>query len=122
MVIPARETAPEQARDGQTLLLTSLRSASPKVLLNTDIGDRAVLETRRCGCLYDQLGCRLLLHTIRSSDKITELGVTFAVITVVLGLLATFLGWGLLAVSALSSIFVGSLPIKKGFKYWSTAV
>jgi len=37
-------------------------------------------------------------------------GVTFAVITVVLGLFATFLGWGLLAVSALSSIFVGYGP------------
>ena len=37
-------------------------------------------------------------------------GVTFAVITLILGLVATFLGWGLLAVSALSSIFVGYGP------------
>lgn len=78
-VVPFQENMSDDGGDGQTLLLTSLRHASPKVLLNVDIGDRAVLETRRCDCLYDRLGCRLLLHTIRSSDKITELGVAFAV-------------------------------------------
>lgn len=63
---------------GETMRLTSLRYALPKVLLNVDIGDRATLETGRCGCSYDRLGCRLRLHTIRSADKITEFGVTFA--------------------------------------------
>lgn len=63
----------------QGLLLTSLQRITPKVLLNTDIGDRAVMERRRCDCLYDRLGCQVVLHTIRSSDKITEFGVTFAV-------------------------------------------
>jgi hypothetical protein len=65
--------------DEQPLLFTSLRSAPPKVLLNTDIGDRAVIGTRRCDCLYDRLGCRLTFHNIRSSDKVAEFGVTFAV-------------------------------------------
>jgi hypothetical protein len=77
-VIPAL-AAGDDDDDGHSLLLTSLRSASPKVLLNTDIGDRAVLRTRRCDCLYDRLGCWLTLNTIRSSDKVTEFGVTFAV-------------------------------------------
>ena len=49
------------------------------MLLNADIGDRAVRERAPCECLYDRVGCRLRLHTIRSSDKITEFGVTFAV-------------------------------------------
>ena len=71
--------ADEPSAGGQTLLFTSMRRLAAKVLLNADIGDHAVLETRRCDCLYDRLGCRLLLHTILSSDKITELGVTFAV-------------------------------------------
>lgn len=72
---------PSRAPDAtdRTVLLTSLRRAVPKVLLNADIGDRAVFGERRCGCLYDRVGCRLELHGIRSSDKITELGVTFAV-------------------------------------------
>ena len=74
-IIPAGEPG----AGGRTLLFTSMRRLAPKVLLNADIGDRAVLETRRCDCLYDRLGCHQLLHTIRSSDKITELGVTFAV-------------------------------------------
>lgn len=77
-VVPAPEP-PREETGGTKLLLTSLRSAAPKVLLNVDIGDRAVRERAPCDCLYDRLGCRLRLHTIRSSDKITELGVTFAV-------------------------------------------
>ena len=64
---------------GNRLLLTSLHHASPKVLLNTDIGDRGILTTRRCDCLYDRLGCRVSLHRIRSSEKITAFGVTIAV-------------------------------------------
>ncbi|HXJ83496.1 MAG TPA: hypothetical protein VMS64_33020 [Candidatus Methylomirabilis sp.] len=63
----------------RTLLVTSMHRFATKVLLNADIGDRAVLDTRRCECRYDRLGCHLRLHTIRSSEKITELGVTFAV-------------------------------------------
>ena len=78
-VVPAAEPNREDDRGGRTLLLTSLRRAAPKVLLNVDIGDRAVLSRAPCECLYDRLGCHLRLHTIRSTDKITELGVTFAI-------------------------------------------
>jgi hypothetical protein len=68
-----------ETRDG-TLLLTSLRRAVPTVLINADIGDRARLDDgARCGCTYDRLGCVQQLSSVRSSDKITELGVTFAV-------------------------------------------
>ena len=56
-----------------------LRGVLPKVLLNVDIGDRAVIDRRPCDCAYGRLGCDVRLHTIRSSDKITEFGVTFAV-------------------------------------------
>jgi hypothetical protein len=64
------------ASDG-ALLLTALRPACPKVLLNTEIGDCAVLEERRCGCLFDEVGYVQHLHTIRSFQKITGFGVTF---------------------------------------------
>jgi hypothetical protein len=63
----------------RALLLTSLRRVLPKVLLNTDIGDRADVDRSACDCLYGRLGCELRLHSIRSADKITEFGVTFAV-------------------------------------------
>lgn len=59
------------------LLLTALRPACPKVLLNTEIGDYAVLESHRCGCLFDEFGYHLHLHTIRSFDKLTGAGMTF---------------------------------------------
>ena len=59
------------------LLLTALRPACPKVLFNTEIGDSAVMETRRCGCLFDEVGYLQHLHTIRSFEKITGFGVTF---------------------------------------------
>jgi hypothetical protein len=58
------------------LLLTALRAAAPKILLNTEIGDSAVLETRRCGCLFDEVGYFQHLHTIRSFEKLTGIGVT----------------------------------------------
>lgn len=70
---------PRPLGDGEmvdALLLTALRPACPKVLLNTEIGDHAVLETRRCGCLFDEMGYFLHLHTIRSFEKLTGLGVT----------------------------------------------
>jgi hypothetical protein len=62
---------------GEALVLTALRPASPKVLLNAEIGDHGVLETRRCGCLFDELGYHQHLHTILSFEKLTGEGVTF---------------------------------------------
>lgn len=77
-VIPAPDGGAAQPKPS-TLLLTSLRQTLPKVLLNVDIGDRAMITSDPCDCLYDRLGCRMRLHSIHSADKITELGVTFAV-------------------------------------------
>lgn len=71
---------PREAAGGETvnaLLLTSLRPAAPKILLNTEIGDYAVLEERDCGCLFDEVGYRAHLHTIRSFEKLNGEGMTF---------------------------------------------
>jgi hypothetical protein len=59
------------------LLLTALRPAVPKIILNAEIGDYAVMENRRCGCLFDEFGYFEHLHTIRSFEKLTGEGVTF---------------------------------------------
>jgi hypothetical protein len=71
--------APPRRPDGsdQTVFLTGLRRAGPKVLLNVDIGDTACLVRRPCGCAFDELECDTHLSTIRSSEKLTGDGVTF---------------------------------------------
>ena len=68
--------------DGETvnsLLLTALRTACPKIILNTEIGDYAVLEKRQCDCIFGEIGYHEHLHTIRSFQKLTGEGVTFIV-------------------------------------------
>lgn len=65
-----------QSSASQGLLLTSLRPACPKIMLNTEIGDSAVIENRRCGCLFDELGYFQHLHTIRGTLKLTAEGTT----------------------------------------------
>jgi len=70
---------PRQVADEGTvdsLLLTGVRPACPKVLLNAEIGDYAVVESRPCGCLFDEMGYFTHLHTIRSFEKLTGIGVT----------------------------------------------
>jgi hypothetical protein len=70
----ARRLADEETVDA--LLLTGLRPACPKVLVNAEIGDYAVMESRRCGCLFDEVGYFTHLHTIRSFEKLTGIGTT----------------------------------------------
>jgi hypothetical protein len=60
------------------LLVTALRPSAPKLLLNLEVGDHAVLEERECGCALGALGLRTHLAEIRSHEKLTGEGVTFA--------------------------------------------
>jgi hypothetical protein len=53
------------------LWLTTLHWRAPKVMVNVESGDYGVLERRRCGCVWDGLGFREHLHTIRSYEKLT---------------------------------------------------
>ena len=72
---------PRSLPDGDevgALLLTTLLPSSPKLMLNAEIGDYGTLETRRCDCLFDELGLHQRLHGIRSFEKLTGEGVTFA--------------------------------------------
>ena len=75
-VISGPPTEGAEEEQASRLLFTSLAPLTSKALLNTDIGDRGVINHRRCDCLYDQLGCRQTIHKIRSADKLTEFGVT----------------------------------------------
>jgi hypothetical protein len=68
------------ARDGLpplALLVSTLRSVAPFVLLNVSLGDQGVLEQRTCGCALEQIGWTRHLHSVRSFEKLTAGGMTF---------------------------------------------
>lgn len=72
---------PKLLADGESkvdaLYLTTLLTTTPKIMLNLDSGDYGVLGRRRCGCLLEQVGLDLHLHTIRSYEKLNTGGMHF---------------------------------------------
>jgi hypothetical protein len=60
------------------LLVSSLSPAAPKLAFNAEMGDYGRFEERECGCLLGELGLRTHLSEIRSFEKLTGEGVTFA--------------------------------------------
>lgn len=75
-VIQAGPGVPELP--SEALLVTSLARSSPLTLVNVSMGDRAVLSDRPCGCPLERIGWAPHLHGIRSFEKLTAGGVTFA--------------------------------------------
>ena len=59
-------------------LFTSLLRTGPKVLLNAENGDHGTVTRRGCECLYGALGLDMHLGHIRSFEKLTTEGMTFA--------------------------------------------
>jgi hypothetical protein len=62
----------------QALLLTSLRPTARLMLLNVSSGDQGILVDRSCGCPLEDLGWTTHIDTIRSFEKLTAAGMTFA--------------------------------------------
>jgi hypothetical protein len=60
------------------LLITSLRQTAPFIFLNVSMGDLASISRRRCGCRMEEVGWPIHLSRIRSFEKLTAGGVTFA--------------------------------------------
>jgi hypothetical protein len=58
------------------LHLTVLPPTVPKVMINTELDDFGILETRVCHCPFGQLGLTTHLRNIRSAGKFTGEGVT----------------------------------------------
>lgn len=58
-------------------LFTTLLPSAPKILLNVESGDYGTIETKRCGCPYDDLGFYDHIHNIRSFEKLCSNGMTF---------------------------------------------
>jgi hypothetical protein len=69
---------PGTSEEVASYLFTSLLPHSPKVLLNTEIGDFGGVATRPCGCPFAAAGLTTHLFNIRSFEKLTGEGVTFA--------------------------------------------
>jgi hypothetical protein len=60
-----------------SLVLTTIWARAPKLLINVESDDTAVVEAGRCGCPLEELGLTTRLHTIRSWEKLTTEGMTF---------------------------------------------
>ncbi|HEX8207562.1 MAG TPA: hypothetical protein VF587_15980 [Solirubrobacteraceae bacterium] len=60
-----------------SLVLTTLWGRAPKLLLNVESDDTAVVETGPCGCPLGELGLTTRIHTVRSWEKLTTEGMTF---------------------------------------------
>ncbi|MDR7420664.1 MAG: hypothetical protein QN178_17325 [Armatimonadota bacterium] len=74
-LVEDRRTLPN-GRIVSGLVVTGLLSSSPKVLLNVESDDFADVSSRRCGCLFDEMGMHVHLENIRSFSKLTGEGTT----------------------------------------------
>jgi hypothetical protein len=66
-------------RSGETvnaLFFTTLLHSAPKLMINVETDDYAVVEDRNCGCAIGELGFTRHLHTVRSYEKLTSEGMT----------------------------------------------
>ena len=79
-VFPSQEhrDASRRKLSPSPLLLTNLRPAAPKVLINTEIGDCGYLSDHCPSDYTESLGFSVRLHHIRSYRKVTAFGSTFA--------------------------------------------
>jgi hypothetical protein len=71
---------PDRHRSGLpagALLISTIDSSAPMILLNLSVGDVATVTSRRCGCPLETAGWSTHLHTIRSFEKLTAGGMTF---------------------------------------------
>jgi phenylacetate-coenzyme A ligase PaaK-like adenylate-forming protein len=59
------------------LVYTTVLNSCPKLMLNVESDDYAVMRRRRCGCSIGELGLDRHLWQIRSYEKLTSEGVTF---------------------------------------------
>lgn len=56
---------------------STILKSSPKIFLNTQTGDYGIVETRNCGCGFEDIGFTEHIHTIRSFEKLTAEGAAF---------------------------------------------
>jgi hypothetical protein len=77
MAVLQRPVRLKAGLEAPALYHTTLLPTAPKLMLNVESGDYAVMEERDCGCLWQQLGFTTHVHHIRSYEKLTSEGVMF---------------------------------------------
>ena len=75
-VIAWPRTVPETDESITSFHVTTLHPAAAKLLLNVELDDFGVLETRACGCSLGELGLTSHLREIRSFSKLVGEGVS----------------------------------------------
>jgi len=63
---------------GGPLYLTTLNRVMPRIMLNVQLGDMALLGTRNCGCEFEKLGFHTHLSMVRSYTRYTGEGMAVA--------------------------------------------
>ena len=76
LVQRAREVPLTGERVG-ALFFTTLHPSTPKLMVNVETDDHAIVEDRACGCLIGELGFSRHLHRVRSWEKLTSEGMRF---------------------------------------------
>lgn len=77
-VIQAGEEGAALGLRERSLLITGLDPRAPFLFLNTSMGDEAHLTNGSCGCPLENMGWNLHVSGIRSIEKLTSAGMTFA--------------------------------------------
>ncbi len=76
-IINHKREVPHCDLEVDALLFSSLLYESPKILLNVEMGDYGVIDTKPCDCDFGKLGFDKHISKIRSFEKLTGEGVTF---------------------------------------------
>jgi hypothetical protein len=76
-LVQARRSV-EQGANVNALYLTSLLPVAPKILINVESGDYGLVQEHECSCRFGALGYTTHIAGIRSFEKLTGEGVTFA--------------------------------------------
>jgi len=69
--MPPQTAAPDPRR----LYLTSILGRGPKVMINVELGDEAVFQDRRCGCIFEESGFQTRICRVRSAVRSTAEGI-----------------------------------------------
>ncbi len=75
-LIQAERVVPGFEMSVPSFHFSTLLPSAPKVLLNVESDDFGVIDTRACGCPWEQLGLTSHIRDIRSFRKLTGEGVT----------------------------------------------
>jgi hypothetical protein len=78
-LIQAPHRVPGTAHDVPAFYFSTLEPSAPKILLNAEIGDYGVVETRSCGCPLEECGYTEHVRAVRSFGLITSEGMTWGV-------------------------------------------